>query len=76
MVRLHRVLTSLVFEIRLKAQIKRKPTTSVANYDIELLAAWYEAIREMRGMEFALYFHSHFTDVGGFKTGIQILCHN
>ncbi|KAH7928820.1 hypothetical protein BV22DRAFT_1126185 [Leucogyrophana mollusca] len=30
-------------------EIKRKPTTSLAIYDISLLEVWYEAVREARG---------------------------
>jgi origin recognition complex subunit 3 len=29
--------------------VKRRPTTSLANYDIEMLAAWYTAVREAHG---------------------------
>ena len=33
--------------------MKRKPSTSLANYDIGLLIAWYTAVREAHGIEFA-----------------------
>lgn len=29
--------------------VKRKPATSLANHDIEVLVAWYKAVREIYG---------------------------
>lgn len=35
--------------------VRRKPATSLANYDIELLATWYDAVLEAHGISL---FHS------------------
>lgn len=43
------------------AKTNKRTTTSVANYDIELLAAWYEAIRGARGIPSHPSLHNRLT---------------